>query len=99
MANKMTLLHWAPQRPGPRARASCIKDSLNRMLEHIEFLKVPLKGVDAMSATTSRAFPRHTHDQYGIGVIDVGGHASLSGRGQVEAGAGGLGFWQPGGGA
>ena len=96
MANKMTLLHWAPQRPGPRARASCIKDSLNRMLEHIEFLKVPLKGVDAMSATTSRAFPRHTHDQYGIGVIDVGGHASLSGRGQVEAGAGSLIFVNPG---
>ena len=49
-----------------------------------------------MSATTSRTFPRHTHDQYGIGVIDMGGHASLSGRGQVEAGAGSLIFVNPG---
>ena len=49
-----------------------------------------------MSATTSRAYPRHTHDQYGIGVIDSGGHASLSGRGEVEAGAGSLIFVNPG---
>jgi len=49
-----------------------------------------------MSATTSRAFPRHTHDQYGVGVVDRGGHASLSGRGQVEAGPGNLIFVNPG---
>jgi AraC-like DNA-binding protein len=41
-----------------------------------------------MTACTARSFPRHTHDQYGIGVIDSGGHASWSGRGQVEAGKG-----------
>ena len=41
-----------------------------------------------MSASTARAFPRHTHDEYGIGVVDAGGHASWSGRGQVEAGPG-----------
>jgi len=41
-----------------------------------------------MTASTARTFPRHTHDQYGIGVIDSGGHASWSGRGQVEAGPG-----------
>ena len=66
------------------------------MVERIRYFKVALKGVDAMSATTSRAYPRHTHDQYGIGVIDSGGHASLSGRGQVEAGAGSLIFVNPG---
>jgi AraC-like DNA-binding protein len=66
------------------------------MVEHIRYFKVVLKGVDAMSATTSRAYPRHTHDQYGIGVIDSGGHASLSGRGQVEAGTGNLIFVNPG---
>jgi len=47
-------------------------------------------GIDAMSASTSHVFPRHTHDQYGIGVIDAGGHASLSDRGQVIAGPGSL---------
>jgi AraC-like DNA-binding protein len=64
--------------------------------EHIRYFKVALDGVDAMSATSSRAYPRHTHDQYGIGVIDCGGHASLSGRGQIEAGPGTLIFVNPG---
>src|SRR5512140_535590 len=66
------------------------------MGERITYLKVALDGIDAMSATTSRAYPRHIHDQYGIGVIDSGGHASLSDRGQVEAGTGSLIFVNPG---
>jgi len=49
-----------------------------------------------MSATTSRTFPRHTHDLYGVGVIDLGGHASYSGRGPVEAEMGSLIFVNPG---
>jgi AraC-like DNA-binding protein len=52
----------------------------------IRFHAFPVSGVEAMSARTARSFPRHTHDQFGIGVIDHGGHASWSGRGQVEAG-------------
>jgi len=47
-----------------------------------------MTGLDAMSAATARSFPRHSHDQYGIGIVDAGGHASWSGRGQVEAGPG-----------
>jgi AraC-like DNA-binding protein len=66
------------------------------MLDRIRFHRFPLAGIDAMTATTSRSFPRHTHDQYGIGVIDFGGHASSSGRGQVEAGPGSLIFVNPG---
>jgi AraC-like DNA-binding protein len=38
-----------------------------------------------MTATTQRSFPRHTHDQYGVGIVDSGIHASLSESGQVEA--------------
>jgi hypothetical protein len=49
-----------------------------------------------MAAATTHTFPRHTHDQYGMGVIDSGGHASSSGRGQVEAGPGSLIFVNPG---
>ena len=56
--------------------------------ESIRYHRLPLAGVDAMRAHTSRAFPRHTHDQYGIGLVDAGGHSSWSGRGQVEAGPG-----------
>lgn len=49
-----------------------------------------------MSASTSRSYPRHSHDQYGIGVVDRGGHSSWSGRGQVEARAGELICCNPG---
>lgn len=47
-----------------------------------------MKGVDAVEAATRRVFPRHTHDQFGIGVIHHGAQKSASGRGPVEAGAG-----------
>jgi AraC-like DNA-binding protein len=66
------------------------------MLDHIRFHKVPFAGVDAMSATSARTFPRHTHDQYGMGIVDSGRHASLSDRGHVEAGPGSLIFVNPG---
>jgi AraC-like DNA-binding protein len=56
--------------------------------DSIRFHTCAVAGIDAMTASTTRSFPRHTHDQYGIGVIDAGGHASWSGRGQVEAGPG-----------
>lgn len=66
------------------------------MVERIRYFEAACMGIEAMSATTSRTYPRHTHDQYGVGVIDDGGHASYSGRGEVEAGAGSLIFVNPG---
>lgn len=47
-----------------------------------------MDGVEAVSATTTHAFGRHTHDQFGIGVMLRGAQKSLSGRGPVEAQAG-----------
>jgi AraC-like DNA-binding protein len=47
-------------------------------------------GVEAVWADTAHAFGRHTHDQFGIGVILRGAQKSLSGRGVVEAHAGDL---------
>lgn len=47
-----------------------------------------MKGVEAVWADTGHAFGRHTHDQFGIGVILRGAQRSLSGRGVVEAQAG-----------
>lgn len=41
-----------------------------------------------VQARTNRAFGRHSHDQYGLGLIDRGAHKSLSGRGEIEAVAG-----------
>lgn len=45
-------------------------------------------GVEAVAAATRHSFSRHTHEQYGIGVIHQGAQKSLSGRGMVEAGPG-----------
>ncbi len=59
------------------------------MLRHnVEFLPPRLSGVEAISLTSNRTFPRHAHDQFGIGVMVCGGHASWSGGGMVEAGPG-----------
>lgn len=45
-------------------------------------------GLVAMSLDSSRTFPRHTHDQFGIGLIATGGQRSWSGVGRVDAVAG-----------
>jgi len=47
-----------------------------------------LDGVEAVEARTRHAFPRHIHEQFGVGVVDDGGQVSRSGRGMVEAVAG-----------
>ena len=47
-------------------------------------------GVEAVEADTDLAFGRHTHEQFGIGLIERGAQKSASGRGMVEAGAGDL---------
>jgi hypothetical protein len=48
-------------------------------VERIHFHRYPVRGIDAMTAMSGRTFPWHTHDQYGIGLIDFGAHASRSG--------------------
>lgn len=49
-----------------------------------------MPGVHAVAACSAVTFPRHMHDQYGIGLITRGAQKSLSGRGMVEASAGNL---------
>jgi AraC-like DNA-binding protein/quercetin dioxygenase-like cupin family protein len=51
-------------------------------------LRSAVAGVEAVAAETSHSFARHTHEQFGIGLISSGAQKSLSGRGMVEAGAG-----------
>jgi AraC-like DNA-binding protein len=50
--------------------------------------KCAIEGVEAVEADTAHSFGRHTHDQFGIGVIIRGAQKSASGRGPVEAGPG-----------
>ena len=45
-------------------------------------------GVQAVAASSRHVFPRHWHEQFGVGVIRQGAQKSLSGRGVVEAAAG-----------
>jgi AraC-like DNA-binding protein len=50
--------------------------------------RVNISGIEAMTLISNHHFPRHSHDQFGIGVIASGAHRSWSGIGQVEALAG-----------
>jgi AraC-like DNA-binding protein len=54
------------------------------------------RDVQAVEARSRRAFPRHTHDAYGIGLIVRGAQRSWSGRGTVEAGPGNIITCNPG---
>src|SRR6266566_1238012 len=45
----------------------------------------PVRGIDAMELASNHSFPRHTHDEYGIGVVLSGAQRSWSGVGQVES--------------
>lgn len=47
-----------------------------------------LPGIEAISIVSDRTFPRHSHDEFGIGVLVDGAQESWSGRGMVEAQAG-----------
>lgn len=55
-----------------------------------QMLRSGMAGVDVVLADSAQAFGRHTHDEFGIGLIERGAQKSASGRGPVEAGAGDL---------
>lgn len=48
------------------------------------------RQVIAVKASSAMSFARHSHDEYGIGVMVAGAQRSWSGRGHVEASAGDL---------
>ena len=47
-----------------------------------------LRGMEAMTLLTDHAFPRHSHDGLGIGLMAAGAQRSWSGVGWVESRAG-----------
>jgi AraC-like DNA-binding protein len=55
-----------------------------------------LNGVEAMTLFSNHSFPRHTHDQYGIGVMTAGAQRSWSVIGHVESQAGDVIMCNPG---
>jgi AraC-like protein len=55
-----------------------------------------VSGIEAMTLVSNHHFPRHSHDQYGIGVIAFGAQRSWSGVGLVSASAGDVIMVNPG---
>jgi len=54
---------------------------IHNVMQH----KTGIAGVQAMTLVSSHHFPRHAHDQFGIGLIAFGAQRSWSGVGTVEA--------------
>ncbi|CAM4036495.1 AraC family transcriptional regulator [Roseateles saccharophilus] len=61
-----------------------------RRARSFQLLHSGMAGVQAVAADSAHAFGRHTHEEFGIGLIERGAQKSASGRGVVEAGAGDL---------
>ncbi|MCR6500715.1 AraC family transcriptional regulator [Shinella sp. CPCC 101442] len=55
---------------------------------HFQIFRTDIDGVEAVVADSSHTFARHSHDTYGIGMIERGAQTSASGRGRVMAEAG-----------
>jgi AraC-like DNA-binding protein len=53
-------------------------------------------GIEAMTLVSNHHFPRHSHDQFGLGMMAFGTHRSWSCVGRVEACAGDLIMANPG---
>lgn len=65
-------------------------------IHRVEQHKSTAKGIEAMTLVSNHHFPRHSHDQFGIGVIAFGAQRSWSGIGTVHAGAGDVIMANPG---
>src|SRR5215469_8590344 len=58
--------------------------------------RVGMPGVEAMTLMSNHHFPRHAHDQFGMGLIAFGAQKSWSGVGAVNAEAGNMIMVNPG---
>jgi AraC-like DNA-binding protein len=65
-------------------------------MHEVHQYRTGLHGVEAVSLKSTRQFPRHSHDQFGIGVITFGGHRSWSNIGWVDAVCGNVIMVNPG---
>lgn len=65
---------------------------IHRVIQH----RSGIPGVEAMTLFSNHAFPRHSHDHFGIGIMTSGAQRSWSGVGQVESEAGDVIMCNPG---
>lgn len=67
-----------------------------RRIHHVVQQRSSVRGIEAMTLVSNHHFPRHSHDQFGFGMIAFGAQRSWSGIGQVEASGGDVIFCNPG---
>lgn len=65
-------------------------------IHRVEQHKVAVPGIEAMTLVSNHHFPRHSHEQFGVGVIAFGAQRSWSGIGSVSAAAGDVIMLNPG---
>jgi AraC-like DNA-binding protein len=58
---------------------------MTKRLHRVSVHRSTSMGITAMELVSNHSFPRHTHDEYGIGVILSGAQRSWSGIGSVES--------------
>jgi AraC-like DNA-binding protein len=58
---------------------------MSQRLHHVHIHRAPGMGISAMELASNHSFPRHSHDEYGIGVVLSGAQRSWSGVGLVES--------------
>lgn len=69
---------------------------LKTRLHHVQQHRLTMPGLEAMSLVTEQSFPRHSHDQFGIGIFTQGAQRSWSHLGKIEAAAGNIIMVNPG---
>ncbi len=65
-------------------------------IHQVEQHRSTIRGVETVTFVSNHHFPRHSHDQFGIGVIVFGAQRSWSGIGTVKASAGDVIMVNPG---
>lgn len=65
-------------------------------LHHVQQHRLAMPGLEAISLATDQRFPRHSHDQFGIGIFTQGAQHSWSHLGKIEAVAGDIIMVNPG---
>jgi AraC-like DNA-binding protein len=71
-------------------------ETMASRIHRVEQHRSTVPGIEAMTLLTDHSFPRHSHDQLGIGVMAFGAHRSWSGVGPVSASAGDVIMVNPG---
>jgi AraC-like DNA-binding protein len=69
-----------------------VRNHVHRAIQH----RSGIPGIEAMTLFSNHAFPRHSHDQFGIGIMTSGAQRSWSVIGQVESEAGDVIMVNPG---